>query len=445
MRAWVRGVGAVLASLSLAACAATGGAPTGAAAPDPANSFLVQDVRLFDGERVTERTRVLVRDGRVAAVGAGLRAPAGVEVVEGAGKTLIPGLIDSHVHVFPGAQADALRFGVTTEIDMFSVSGPSGLQAFRAQRESLARTIQADTWSAGIGVTPPGGHPAPMAKAMGVDMPTLAPGADADAFVAARIAEGSDHIKVFQQARVGTRELAAFPQQTLSAVVASGKRRGKRVVVHVADEASAIQAMTAGADGLAHMFDDAAAGDRFLSLARARGAFIIPTLSVLVGQGGPAESAALAADPAIKPWLSGAQTGMLAARFKTLHPEVLPRIFESTRRAHAAGLTILAGSDAPNPGTAHGPALHMELALLVRAGLSPVEALQAATSAPADVFRLGDRGRIRAGSRADLVLVDGDPTREITATRRISRIWKNGYTVDRTPAPDPRGPPPAGS
>src|SRR3712207_3718002 len=71
----------------------------------PANSFLVRDVRLFDGERVHARTHVLVADGRIVAVGrAALHVPA-AETVDGAGKTVLPGLIDSHVHVFPGAQA----------------------------------------------------------------------------------------------------------------------------------------------------------------------------------------------------------------------------------------------------------------------------------------------------------------------------------------------------
>jgi hypothetical protein len=82
-------------------------------------------------------------------------------------------------------------------------------------------------------------------------------------------------------------------------------------------------------------------------------------------------------------------------------------------------------------GTAHGASLHGELALLVRAGLAPAQALAAATSLPAKRFGLGDRGRIAPGLRADLLLVDGDPTRDITATRAIAGVWKNGYAIDR--------------
>jgi hypothetical protein len=97
-------------------------------------------------------------------------------------------------------------------------------------------------------------------------------------------------------------------------------------------------------------------------------------------------------------------------------------------------VTLLAGTDAGNPNTAHGASLHEELAQLVAAGLRPIEALVAATSAPARAFGLRDRGTIAKGLRADLVLVEGDPTVNIDATRAIVEIWKNGRRVDRSTA-----------
>jgi hypothetical protein len=91
-----------------------------------------------------------------------------------------------------------------------------------------------------------------------------------------------------------------------------------------------------------------------------------------------------------------------------------------------AGVRVLAGTDAPNPGLVFGASLHKELVHLVRAGLSPAEALVAATSAPAEVFKLTDRGRLTVGARADLLLVDGDPLVDITATQRIRQTWVGG-------------------
>ena len=98
---------------------------------------------------------------------------------------------------------------------------------------------------------------------------------------------------------------------------------------------------------------------------------------------------------------------------------------------HTAGIPILAGSDAfaapllPEP-VRHGESLHHELALLVEAGLTPPEALRSATVLPARHFGLTDRGAVEPGLRADLVLLDGDPLTDITATRRIARVWCAG-------------------
>ena len=103
----------------------------------------------------------------------------------------------------------------------------------------------------------------------------------------------------------------------------------------------------------------------------------------------------------------------------------------SLKRLAERGVPVLAGSDPPNAGTAFGASVHRELELMVAAGLSPIAALRAATSVPARVFDLNDRGRIAPGLRADLLLVEGDPTSDIVATRNIARIWKQGVPFDR--------------
>ncbi len=104
---------------------------------------------------------------------------------------------------------------------------------------------------------------------------------------------------------------------------------------------------------------------------------------------------------------------------------------QAVRQLKAARVPILAGTDVGNPGTAQGASMHGELELLVRAGLTPVEALRAATEAPAAAFHLDDRGRIAPGKRADLVLVNGDPTTDIRLTRDIAAVWKAGREIDR--------------
>ena len=104
---------------------------------------------------------------------------------------------------------------------------------------------------------------------------------------------------------------------------------------------------------------------------------------------------------------------------------------ENVRRLLAAGVPLLAGTDAPNPGTASGLSMHGELRHLRRAGLSGAEALAAATSVPAATFGLEDRGTIEAGNLADLVLVDGDLENDLSLSSRIVAVWKDGYPIDR--------------
>lgn len=103
---------------------------------------------------------------------------------------------------------------------------------------------------------------------------------------------------------------------------------------------------------------------------------------------------------------------------------------------HTAGVDLLAGTDVAHlgvPGVAHGATLHDELRLLVRAGLSPVEAMRAATSLPARCFGLTDRGCVQEGRRADLLLVDGDPTATIGDTLSIWAVWRQGVRLAHNP------------
>jgi len=415
------GLGVVLqAAVATLAHAADG-------APAPSNSFVVRDVRVFDGERTVAATDVVVRDGRIAAIGRGAEAE-GLPVVDGRDRTLLPGLIDAHVHTWGDARQDALRFGVTTELDMFS--DWHQLADAKRQRASLARTTQADLWSAGTLATVPKGH----GTEYGLAIPTLTTPGEAAAFVDARVAEGSDYLKIIlEDGSAFGHPIPSIDVPTLDALVVAAHARKLLAVAHVATQADARHAVDAHVDGLAHVFLDQPADAAAVAAIRNQGTFVVATLSVAATASGAGEGAKLAVDPRLRPSLSAEQIRVLGATFPATftRPALLANATESVRRLHAAGVPILAGTDAGNPGTTHGATLHQELALLVAAGLTPSEALGAATALPSRFFSLGDRGRIATGMRADLLLVDGDPTRDITATRAIRTIWKNGDAVDR--------------
>lgn len=415
---------------------------------DPGNDFILRNVRVFDGSRVLQNTQVLVMDGRIAAVGAKFDAPKDFTSIDGSGKTVLPGLIDAHTHSWGDAQRDALRFGVTTELDM--MGDWNRLPEIKRQRESMARTDAADLWSAGAAVTAPGGH----GTQYGMKVPTLAADGDAAAFVAARAAEGSDYIKLIiedMSAYSATNRIPTISALQAKAAIAAAHKAGKLAVVHVSRLRDGKAAIDAGADGLVHIFGEP--GDlAFVAAAKQRKAFVVPTLSVLATMAQTGEGRALGEDARLKPWLASTQVDSLKATFGAAasKPAILNDAIGNVRALHAAGVDILAGTDAGNPGTAHGASMHGELELLVRAGLTPSEALAAATSVPARRFKLADRGRIAAGQRADLLLVDGDPTRDILATRAIVTVWKNGYVVARAQPQAPAAAPvgeaiPAGS
>lgn len=390
---------------------------------------LFRAVRIFDGERTLPAQDVLIADGRIARIGSSIAAPAGAVIVDGAGKTLLPGLIDAHTHVWPGSLETALVFGVTTELDMFS--DHAAARRFRDEQAAGRAGSRADLRSAGILVTAPKGH----GTEYGMPIPTITAPHEARTFVDARIAEGSDYIKiVYDNGRTYGMSLPTIDRETLRAVIAAAHARGKLALVHIGDLTSAREAIEAGADGLVHLFVDSAPDAAFATLVAKRRAFVIPTMSVLKSISGTSAGTALVTDARLAPYIARTDGTMLKQAFPRrpgAPATSYAAAIETVRALHQVGVPILAGTDAGNPGTAHGVSLHGELALLVEAGLTPAQALAAATSVPARLFGLGDRGRVAVGRRADLLLVDGDPTTDITATRAIAGVWKAGARLDR--------------
>jgi imidazolonepropionase-like amidohydrolase len=383
----------------------------------------IRDVRLFDGEQITQRATVVFRDGVITSVETAGTLPEGATVIDGKGKTLLPGFIDSHTHTWGDALVRALRFGVTTELDMFS--HPDFGREMRKQA-----TDRADFRSAGILITVKGGH-----GSQYFPIPLFTPGSDAQAFVDARLAEGSDYIKlIYEGGEAYGRTRPTLTRDDLGKLIAAVKKRGKLAVVHISTQQRANEALEAGADGLVHVFGTSPSPG-FGAMAAKRRAFVVPTLSVQESVSGTPSGIPLIDDPRLAPFLNASEMAGLKQSFPKFEGAgaELTNASAAVAQLREAGVPLLAGSDAPNPGTAHGVTMHRELELLVKAGLTPSEALAAATSVPARVFGLSDRGRVAKGKRADLVLVNGDPTSDITATRDIAAIWKSGVPVERKP------------
>ncbi|MGW4896866.1 amidohydrolase family protein [Kitasatospora sp. NPDC004240] len=393
---------------------------------------VIRDVRVFDGERTIARADVVVEADRIASVGTRTGNPADAETevdaevdaeveVDGRGRTLLPGLIDAHTHVFDGSLAQALRYGVTTELDMFCVPGLlAGQRRLAAENDDVA-----DLRSAGTLATAPGGHPTQLLAALagsgvggldGIDptaIDSVSDPARATEFVRARLAEGADYLKiVIDDGTVHGADLPVMSPDVARALTAAAHDAGLRVVAHAITASEVEIALDAGVDGLAHVWSDLAPDDpaspRLAERVRAQGVFVVTTLAyfeAITAQHLPTADCA-------RPGSSANAVGAL-------------------RALHRARVPLLAGTDATPFTPAHGTGLHRELQLLTEAGLSAEETLAAATSVPARHFALADRGRIAAGLRADLVLVEGDPTRDIAATTAITDVWRRGVRQTR--------------
>jgi imidazolonepropionase-like amidohydrolase len=385
--------------------------------------LLIRNVRIFDGTRIIDANSVAVADGKIVAVGTNVTPPPGAQVMDGSGDALLPGLIDSHVHIWirPVLEA-ALVMGVTTVLDMYMRWDDA--QRWRAEEARGAADI-ADFRTAGTAIAVAGGHGTESS------LPPMTPirgPAEAQTFVDERIAHGSDFIKVFYDNGPG---FAAMSKDTLVTIVRAAHARHKKVIVHCASAQGALDVIDSGADGLAHVPIVKLPEPAFRNALAAHHIFAITTLGFtdfFFGRGRLWSK--LPDDPALGPFLSPSARLDLEqpAQLNVEHISYADNEAD-LRTLRDIGVPLLAGTDA-NDAQA-GATLHTELELMVNAGLTPAETLADATSVPARVFGLDDRGTIAPGKRADLLLVRGDPTRDIRTTRDIVAIWKQGVGVDR--------------
>lgn len=418
-----------LMQLAFAASLVTCGVVISAQSTPP--PLLIRNVRVFDGERVLENRDVWVENGLIARVGDRNESAVPADVIDGNGRTLLPGLIDAHVHV-PAVPDEALRqfadLGVTTVLDMF---GGGRKLASRKRIVAEHPLGMADLRVAGFGATAPGSMLEKMAQQ---PFPSIDRPQQAQSWVDARIAEGSDYIKIIDDEPEGGK----IDQETIEAIVQAAHRRGKLAVAHVLSEQKAREAITAGVDGLAHLFIGDTASSDFGQFAASRHVFVVPTLTILRTLCGESDGRALLEDSHLAPFIPADQRPALTRPPSPERHHLCNGTNDALHQLVAAHVPILAGTDTMPPGqagafavTGYGATLHAELKLLVDQGMNAAEALTAATAATARAFGLTDRGQIKAGMRADLLLVEGNPTEDILATRNIVDVWTDGVRVDR--------------
>jgi imidazolonepropionase-like amidohydrolase len=419
---------------------------------------MLRDVRLIDGTGAAPREHVslVLRDGKIERIGGpGLAAPAGAEVRELTGKTVMPGLISAHSHLgllVDDAENSAMAYtreNVAAQLKQFERYGVTTVMSLGVNRDLVyeLRAEQRDgklggatILTAGRGIGVPGGAPPLPAAADQIYRPASVGEARKD--VDEMAGHHADIVKIWVDKMHG-----ASPEMSpeiYKAVIDEAHAKGLRVAAHEYALEDAKRLVGDGVDVLAHSVRDQLVDDAFVGAMKAHGVWYISTFTVdesfFVYADRPAfmqsEFFREAAGPKLMVKFdapgyaekvnSDSQTAQHRKDFE-IGQQNLKKLFD-------AGVNVGFGTDSGAlPGRIPGFAEHRELELMVRAGLTPMQAITAATGNNAKLLHLSDRGTIAVGKRADLLIVDADPLTDIRNTRRILAVYHDGRNVADVP------------
>ena len=410
---------------------------------------------------------VVVRDGRIACAGRSCAVPAGARRIDASGTWIVPGIVDAHVHFSQTGWADGRP-------DSLDVREKHPYETTSADlKRHPERFFRTDLCSGVTAVFDVGGYP------WTVGMAYRDPGTAAPHYLAAGpLLSTLDHwlnlpaerqfivLKDEESAKTGVRYLASIGsaavkvwyivtpdlpiEKTSPAVLAAGaeaKKAGLPLIVHSTGLAEAKVALRAGAHLLVHSVEDLPVDDEFLSLAKNTGTMYCPTLVVVGGylrmyEGLLARKAPAIDDP--NGCVDAATRARVAETADFPVPENLAQRIDRSRarttktlevasanlkRVLAAGIPIAMGTDAGNPLTLHGPSVYWEMEAMQKAGMTPMQVLVASTkggSLAMGAASAKDFGTLEPGKAADLLILTADPTRDISAMRRIRSVMRAG-------------------
>lgn len=439
----------------------------GVASPADAAPVVLEGARLIDGTGAPPRDNAaLVIDGdRIVALGVAgkLARPKGARVIDVRGRTIIPGLITAHSHAGlvtgDANRADAYtREAVQNALGLYEQYGVTSVTTLGLNRDLVfelrdqqnqGKVAGASLFTAGRGIGAPDGVPPQPVAPDQIYRPASIEEARAD--VRALAARRVDLVKIWVDDNFG--KFKKMPPDLYVAVIDECHKQKLRVASHVFYLADAKALVAAGVDVLAHSVRDLPIDDELVRAVKARGVGYIPTLSVDESFFVFAEQPEVMADDFFARAVNPAQRQMLqsqAYRDKVAANPVVAKekaafaiALRNVKILHDAGVPIAFGTDSgANPERIPGWGEHRELELMVRAGLSPMEAIVAATRNSAAVLHASDRGTLEPGKRADFLVLAADPTVDIRNTRQLVAVWHGGREIQpRVPAlpPAPAG------
>jgi imidazolonepropionase-like amidohydrolase len=420
-------------------------------APTPSTAnvpILFEGARLIVGDTSDpiENAAFLVDGGKIVRVGrrGELQAPAGATRVDLTGKTVMPALVGTHVHVglLHGARfgpehytreriVEHLQryayYGVGAVLSAGTDVGPLTFEIRRAPPPNAARLL-----TAGRGMAAPDAGPG-FPSIAGTSFPVTS-AAEGRQRVQELAAEGANAVKIWVDDRNGrVKKLSA---DIFGPIIDEAHKHGMMALAHVYYLKDAHELVDAGIDGFMHLVRDAVMDDGLIAKMKARNVFAAANI-------GGTHRATLSEAPAeavelLSETVPSSVVEAFRSSFASRDPRALAasratyaKMEQSVARLKAAGVTIVLGGDTGIPNAWHGWAEHYELERMVAAGMSPAEVIVASTSAAARILKLDDMGTVAAGKRADYLVLDANPLENITNTRRISAVYLEGRPLDR--------------
>jgi len=418
---------------------------------------VLRNVTVIDGAgHQAQRNRtVVIKGDRIQAIaGASARVPSGAKVVDLKGEFIMPLIICTHGHLglVKGTKQSAdfqtednirnqlLRYesyGVGAVLSM----GTDG-KRFAELRDESRRGILpgADIYTGGIGIGVKDGLPPLNMGFTGVVRPTTA--AEAREFVVQQAPLKPDVIKFWLDDFWG--QYPEMQPEIYTTIIDESHKHGLRVAAHVYHLSDARNLVAAGVDIIAHSVRDGEIDDAMLAQMKKQHIVYIPTLSLddfaFAYKDTPSwindRFFQASLEPGVLDMINSPEYKAKVSASKVTAQEItaLPIAMKNLKKVHDAGILVSLGSDSgASPVRAQGFAEHMELVLMVQAGLTPLEAIEVATKNGAEVLRITDSGTLSVGKKASFIVLEKDPSQDIHNTQSIKAVWKNGKKVSDGP------------